>query len=409
MSLHSLRPLRLNIYNLYKMSEPKLNFQDTATAFADKSSSELREKYWLFKTMNSSVLVGFGTSLTNFALSLHLPIKSLIKRTIFRQFCGGETIDECEGTIEELGKAHIGAILDYSVEGKSEEEDFGATKQEIIRTIERAKTDDRIPFAVFKVTGIAPLGTLEKVSSSIELTEKGAWKWDRIQTRVNKICQIAHSLDQAVFIDAEESWIQNAIDNLATSMMEKYNCKNPLIFNTIQLYRHDRLEFLKKSHLEAKKKGYLLAVKLVRGAYMEKERERAERMGYPSPIQPTKEATDKDYDAALHYCVENIEDIAFVAGTHNEKSILFLTQLLAEEGISHDHPHIFFSQLYGMSDNLSYVLAKNDYNVSKYVPYGPVEDTVPYLIRRAKENTSVMGQMSRELELIDKELKRRNG
>lgn len=384
-----------------------LNFQDTATAFADKSNAELREKYWLFKTMNSASLVNFGTSLTNFALSIHLPIKGLIKRTIFRQFCGGETIEECEGTVEELGKAHIGSILDYSVEGKSEEEDFGATKKEIIRTIERADADDRIPFAVFKVTGIAPLGTLEKVSSGTELTEKGLWKWDRIQTRVGRICEIAHSLDQPVFIDAEESWIQNAIDRLATEMMEKYNREKPIVYNTIQLYRHDRLEFLKKAHAEAKEKGYILAVKLVRGAYMEKERERAEQMGYASPIQPTKEATDRDYNEALRYCVENIKDIAFVAGTHNEKSVQLLARLLLENEIPRNHPHVAFSQLYGMSDNLSYVLAKNDYNVSKYVPYGPVEDAVPYLIRRAKENTSVMGQMSRELELIDKELKRR--
>lgn len=390
------------------MNEAKLNFQDTATAFADKSNSDLKEKYWLFKTMNSSALVDFGTKITNFALSLHLPVKGLIKRTIFRQFCGGETIEECESTIKELGDVHIGAILDYSVEGKSEEEDFGATKQEIIRTIERAKTDERIPFAVFKVSGIAPLGTLEKVSFGKELTEKGAWKWDRIQTRVGKICGIAHSLGQPVFIDAEESWIQNAIDSLATEMMEKYNREKPIVYNTIQLYRHDRLEFLKKSHQEAREKGYILAVKLVRGAYMEKERERAEKMGYPSPIQPDKESTDRDYNAALRYCVENIDSIAFVAGTHNEKSVQLLAALLEEKNVPHDHPHACFSQLYGMSDNLSYVLAKNDYNVSKYVPYGPVEDAVPYLIRRAKENTSVMGQMSRELELIDKELKRRH-
>jgi proline dehydrogenase len=389
------------------MSEFKLNFQDTATAFADKTNAQLKEKYWLFKTMGSQALVNFGTSLTNFALSIHLPIKTLIKKTVFRQFCGGETIAECEPTIANLGKSHIGTILDYSVEGKSEEEDFGRTKDEIIETIKRAKDDDNIPFAVFKVTGIAPLGTLEKVSSGCELTDKGKAKWQRIQERVDEICKLAHSLDQPVFIDAEDSWIQNAIDRLATCMMEKYNREKPLIYNTIQLYRHDRLEFLKESHRTARENGYLLAVKLVRGAYMEKERERAEEMNYPSPIQPNKEATDRDYDSAIDYCLNNIQDIAFVAGTHNEKSVQLLAQKMEARNISHNHPHVFFSQLYGMSDNLSYILANNQYNVSKYVPYGPVEDAVPYLIRRAKENTSVMGQMSRELDLIDKELKRR--
>lgn len=389
------------------MKDLKLNFQDTSVAFADKSNSELREKYWLFKLLNSPLLNDLGTKAAEVGLSLHLPIKGLLKRTIFRQFCGGETIEECEPVIESLGESHIGTILDYSIEGRSEEEDFERTKEEIIRTIERAKSDDRIPFAVFKVSGIAPLGTLEKVSTGIELTEKGKWKWERIQRRVNNICAYAHSLSQAVFIDAEESWIQNAIDSLAAEAMEKYNREKPIIYNTIQLYRSDRLAFLKASHRQAKEKGYILAVKLVRGAYMEKERARAEQMNYPSPIQPDKAASDRDYNAALEYCLDNVNEIAFVAGTHNEKSVLQLSQMLDEKGIPHNHPHVFFSQLYGMSDNLSYILAKNDYNVSKYVPYGPVKDTLPYLIRRAQENTSVVGQVSRELDLIDKELKRR--
>ncbi|MGI8554750.1 MAG: proline dehydrogenase family protein [Pyrinomonadaceae bacterium] len=390
------------------MNNFKLNFQDTAIAFADKSKSELKEKYWLFRLLNSPLLNELGTKAAQFGLSLHLPVKGLIKRTIFRQFCGGETIEECEPVIENLGESNIGTILDYSIEGGSEEEDFERTKEEVIRTIERAKSDERIPFAVFKVSGIAPLGTLEKVSSGIELTEKSKWKWERIERRVDNICAYAFALGQPVFIDAEESWIQNAIDDLAAAAMEKYNREKPIIYNTIQLYRTDRLEFLKKSHAQAKEKEYILAVKLVRGAYMEKERQRAAEKGYPSPIQPDKESTDLAYNAALDYCLENIEDIAFVAGTHNEKSVQLLLQKLTEKGIPHNHPHVFFSQLYGMSDNLSYILAKNNYNVSKYVPYGPVKDTLPYLIRRARENTSVVGQVSRELDLIDKELKRRS-
>jgi proline dehydrogenase len=389
------------------MTDFQLNLQDTAVAFADKSNAELKKRHWLFKLMNAQSLTEFGTNLAEFGLKFHLPIKWLIKATVFKQFCGGETIEECESTIESLGKSHIGTILDYSVEGKYEEEDFGRTKEEILRTIQRAKSDDRVPFAVFKISGIAPLGTLEKVSSGVELTDKGMWKWERIRSRVDDICKFAHSIEQQVFIDAEESWIQNAIDRLAAEAMEKYNCEKPLIFNTIQLYRHDRLEFLKKSHEIAKEKGYLLAVKLVRGAYMEKERERAAEMGYESPIQPDKNATDNDFNASLKYCVENIKDIALCAGSHNEESVQILAELLQKHDLSANHPHVFFSQLYGMSDNLSYNLANQNYNVSKYVPYGPVKDTLPYLIRRAKENTAMSGQMSRELELIDKEIKRR--
>lgn len=384
-----------------------LDLQNTEVAFADKTNAELKRRYWLFRMMNSEGLNNFGTKMAELSLKWHLPVQWAIKATVFKQFCGGETIEECEKTVVELGKSKIGAILDYSIEGRYEEEDFGRTKEEIIRTIKRAKDDDRVPFAVFKVTGIAPLGTLEKISSGRELTEKGEWKWERIRERVNGICKYAHSIDQQLFIDAEETWIQNAIDQLVTEMMEKYNRERPLIFNTIQLYRHDRLEFLKKSHQEARQKGYFYGIKLVRGAYMEKERERAVELGYESPIQPDKEATDRDYNLALQYCIENIKDIAVVCASHNEESNRHLANLIAQHNLSIDHPNALFSQLYGMSDNLSYNLAKAGYNVSKYVPYGPIKDTIPYLIRRAQENSSVKGQMSRELDLISKELKRR--
>ncbi|HEX8286651.1 MAG TPA: proline dehydrogenase family protein [Pyrinomonadaceae bacterium] len=390
------------------MSENGLNFQDTATAFADKTNRELLEKYRLFKMMNSSFLTDIGTKVTEFALAWGLPVKGLIKDTLYKQFCGGETIEECQPTIERLGKSHIGTILDYSVEGKSDDKVFERTKAEVSRTITRAKQDDLVPFSVFKPTGIMSFEVLEKVSSGKDLLKSDASEWEKGRRRVVELCEYAHSIGQAVFIDAEESWIQDAIDVLVTEMMEKYNREQPIIYNTIQLYRHDRLEFLKKSHEKAKVGGYFLAVKLVRGAYMEKERERAEEMGYASPINSDKTATDRQFDAAVEYCLENIEEISFVAGTHNERSVQLQIKKMAELEIPNDHPHVYFSQLYGMSDNLSYVLAKNGYNVSKYVPYGPVKDAVPYLIRRAQENTSVMGQMSRELDLIDKELKRRN-
>jgi proline dehydrogenase len=389
------------------MSDFKLNFQDTKTAFADKTTADLREKYRIFKMFNSDLLVDIGTRATEFALKLGLPVKGLIKDTIFKQFCGGETIEECQPTIEKLGASHIGTILDYSVEGQSTDEVFESTKNEIHRTITRAKEDEFVPFAVFKVTGIAPFDILERVSNNTELLKRDVDEWEKAKARVVELCTYAHSLEQPVFIDAEESWIQQAVDDLATGMMEQLNAEKPIIFNTIQLYRKDRLEFLKQSHEKAKQGKYILAVKLVRGAYMEKEREHAEEMNYPSPIQDSKEATDRDFDAAIEYCLDNIKEIAFVAGTHNEKSVQLLAQKMEEKKIKHNHPHVFFSQLYGMSDNLSYVLADNEYNVSKYVPYGPVKDAVPYLIRRAKENSSVMGQMSRELDLIDKELRRR--
>lgn len=390
------------------MSEFKLDFQDTATAFAAKSDAALEEKYRLFKLLNSPFLNAIGTRAANFALSLGLPVEGLIKSTIFEQFCGGETVEECEPTIIDLGKANIGTILDYSVEGKATEGDFENTKEEIIRTIERAKDDPNVPFAVFKVTGVAPLGTLERLSAKKKLDAKSQAKCERIHNRVEEICSFAYKNNQAVFVDAEESWIQDAIDRMATDMMERYNLEQPIIFNTLQMYRTDRLQYLREARREAKNNGYLLAVKIVRGAYMEKERARAAELNYQSPIQPDKASTDRDYNAAINYCLDHIDDVAFVAGTHNEKSTQMLAQKMQARGIPENHPHIFYSQLFGMSDNLSYVLAKNNYNVSKYVPYGPVKDAIPYLIRRAQENSSAAGQVSRELELIAKELKRRN-
>lgn len=389
------------------MSDFELDFQDTATAFADKTNSELREKYRLFSMLNSPVLNSIGTHAAKFALSIGLPVERLIKKTIFEQFCGGETIAECNKVIERLGASGIGTVLDYSVEGKSSEIDFDRTKDEIIRTIERAKDDPNIPFSVFKVTGIAPLGTLERLSARKKLDAKSQAKAERIHNRVEEICGFAYSIGQPIFIDAEDYAIQDAIDRLATEMMERFNQDRPVVYNTLQLYRTDRLQYLRDSRKEAFKKGYILAVKLVRGAYMERERERAEELGYPSPIHIDKAATDEDYDASLAYCLRHLDEISVVAATHNEASTQLLARLMHEKSLPNNHPHIYFSQLYGMGDNLSYVLAKNGYNVSKYVPYGPVSDAVPYLIRRAEENTSAKGQMSRELEMIKRELKRR--
>lgn len=389
------------------MSAFNLDFHDTATAFADKSDSQLKEKYRVFKLMNSPLLNSLGSAAAKFALSIGLPVHGLIKSTVFEQFCGGETIEECEKAVRQLGAAHIGAILDYSVEGKATEQDFDRTAEEVKRTIRRAKDDPDIPFSVFKVTGVAPLGTLERLSGKKKLDAKSQAKCERIFKRVNEICELAYQIGQPLFIDAEESWIQDAIDRLATDMMERFNRERPIIYNTVQLYRADRLQYLKESRRQAKLNGYIYAVKLVRGAYMEKERERAAQMGYPSPIHPDKASTDADYNAAIEYCIKHAGDMAFVAGTHNEDSTQLLVEKMYERGIDPANPNVNFSQLYGMGDNLSYVLGKHGYNVSKYVPYGPVADAIPYLIRRAEENSAAAGHVSRELELISRELERR--
>ena len=388
------------------MSEFKLDLRDTATAFADKSNSDLKEKYRLFSLLNSPFLNSLGGRAAKFALAVGLPVRGLIKSTVFEQFCGGETIAECEPVIESLADAKIGTILDYSVEGKATEADFERTKDEIIRTIDRAKDDPRMPFSVFKVTGIAPLGTLERMSGKKKLDAKSQTKCERIHGRVAEICEFAYSVRQPLFIDAEESWIQDAIDRLATSMMERFNREEPIIFNTLQMYRTDRMQFLRDSRRRAEAEGYMLAVKLVRGAYMEKERERAAEIGYESPIHPDKRSTDSDYDAALDYCLDH-PDVTFVAGTHNEVSTEHLAERMFKRRIAEGDRRVYFSQLYGMGDNLSYVLGKRGYNVAKYVPYGPVADAIPYLIRRAEENSSAAGQVSRELEMIRAELKRR--
>jgi proline dehydrogenase len=389
------------------MSEFSLDFRDTATAYADKSDAELKEKYRLFKMLNSPFLNSIGTGMTRFALSLGLPIEPMVKGTIYKQFCGGETIAESERVINRLGASNIGTVLDYAIEGRTTEEEYDKTKEEIIRTIERAKGDPNIPFSVFKMTGIAPLGTLERLSCKKKLDAKSQAKAERIHKRVSEICEAAYAIRQPIFIDAEDSWYQDAIDRLAMEMMARFNHEQPIVYNTLQMYRTDRLQHLKDARRQAQSEGWFYAVKLVRGAYMEKERDRAKEMGYPSPIHETKEDTDADYNAAVEYCLRHRDSMSFVAASHNEESCGLLAAQMDEMGVPNDHPHVHFSQLYGMGDNISYVLASRGYNVTKYVPYGPVQDTVPYLMRRAEENSSAAGHMSRELEMLSREIRRR--
>ncbi|TKC09008.1 proline dehydrogenase family protein [Pedobacter frigoris] len=384
-----------------------LNFDNTEVAFRNKSNGELNAAYWLFKIISSNFLTKVGPPITNFFMNIGMPIKGIIKATIFKHFCGGETIAECEHTIAQLNSGQVGTILDYSVEGEEEEEVFDFTCEEIIRTIERAAGDNRIPITVFKVTGIGRFGLLEKLDAKQELNAAETAEFEKVKQRCEKICRAAFDKNVPVMVDAEETWIQDTIDLLALDMMRLFNKESIIVYNTYQMYRHDKLADLKADHLIAKAEGFILGVKMVRGAYMEKERKRAEEMGYPSPIQPTKEASDKDYDESLRYSMANINDIAIVCGTHNEQSSRLLAQLLDEYNIDHNHPHVYFAQLLGMSDNLSFNLSDAGYNVAKYVPYGPVKAVMPYLFRRAQENTSIAGQTSRELGLIMKEKKRR--
>ena len=384
-----------------------LSFNNTEIAFSGKTNKDLNRSYWLFKMVSNPFFVNIGKVFTNFAIKINLPIKGIIKSTIFKQFCGGETIQECDNTIKTLGQFNIGTILDFSVEGKENEQDFDNCALETIATINKAKTDKLIPFCVFKVTALARFNLLEKVTANNNLTAKEQEEFDRIKQRVDKICKAAHEANTPIFIDAEESWIQKAIDDIANNMMATYNIEKAIIFNTFQMYCKDKLEFLKHSLKVAQKNRYILGAKIVRGAYMEKERTRAVQKNYLSPIQNKKEDTDAAYDAALLFCVENYTQIAICAGTHNENSSMYLAKLMGEQNILNNNKQIYFSQLLGMSDHISYNLANAGYNVAKYVPYGPVDEVLPYLIRRAQENTSVKGQTGRELSLIMSEKKRR--
>jgi len=386
----------------------KPSFENTEIAFRHSSNADLSRAYWLFRIINVNFLVKIGPPVTNFAIKIGLPIKGIIKATIFKHFCGGETIAGCDNTIKNLYSGGVGTILDYSIEGEDDEAVFNSTRDEIIRTIVRASKDKAIPLTVFKITGVGRFALLEKLDARLPLTPDEESEWQRVQSRVLAICDKAHKSNVPVMIDAEESWIQETIDLLALTMMTQFNTKQPIVYNTYQMYRHDKLASILNDHEIAKGEGFILGAKIVRGAYMEKERKRALEMGYDSPIQPDKKSTDLDYDSALDYCTSHINEIAFIAGTHNEESCRLLAELLDTKGIDHKHPHVYFSQLLGMSDNLSFNLADAQYNVAKYVPYGPIKAVLPYLFRRAQENTAIAGQMSRELSLIVKERGRRN-
>jgi len=386
-----------------------INFDDTKAVFAHKSNWELRKSYYLFSILQHSFLVKIGSLLLKISFFLRIPIKKLIKMTIFNQFCGGENIQDCSRKINELYEFGIGTILDYSVEGKENESDFEKTKEEIIQTILFSSNNSKIPFTVFKITGLGKSSLIEKASLDFKnLEDKELVELNLVANRVDEICKVAFQNRVPVFIDAEDSWYQDYIDKVVESMIFKYNNEFPIVYNTIQLYRHDRLQYMKDLILRCNSNGKNLGLKLVRGAYMEKEREQASKKNYPDPIQKDKKATDNDFTKAVEFCIENIKTVSLCVGTHNEKSVLHLTNLMKKKALKNNDSRIWFAQLLGMSDHISFNLSKEGYNVAKYVPYGPVKEVIPYLIRRAEENTSVSGQTSRELSLIKIEVERRN-
>ncbi|MBA3648267.1 MAG: proline dehydrogenase family protein [Chitinophagales bacterium] len=384
-----------------------ISFENTEIAFSYKSDYELKKAAWLFSLMNNNILVKIGTRLTPIAFQLKLPITRLVRATIFDQFCGGETLEQCVPTTKKLAQHHVETILDYGVEAKETEQEFNKTVTEILKAFRFAQQNKHVPFVSIKVTGIAPFSLLEKIHAQIKLSDKEIFQWNLVKERMHKICNAALNAGIGVMVDAEETWIQDPVDSLAMEMMLSYNKEHPIVYNTIQLYRIDRLDFLRKSFETSKNGKFILAVKLVRGAYMEKERKRAHEKNYASPVQSKKEDSDRDYNAAVEFCFEHIDHLSFCVASHNEESALAAVNIAGQKNLSPDHPHLFFSQLYGMSDNMTFNLAHAGYNVSKYVPYGPVKEVVPYLMRRAQENTSVGGMSSRELMLIKKELKRR--
>ncbi len=382
-------------------------FDNTEIAFSLKSDSELERAYFLFKMISIEPLVRIGTAATNFAIKAHLPIEGLIRSTVFDHFCGGVNEEDCLPVINKMFRKGVSSVLDYSVEGKAHENEFEAALQITLKILDFAKNIDAIPIAVFKPSGFGRFYLYEKISRGEELTNKEQKEWQLVVNRYDAVCKKAKENDVALLIDAEESWIQDAADQLATQMMQKYNTEKPIVYNTLQMYRHDRMAFLKSEHERALVLGYHLGYKVVRGAYMEKENERAQDHNYPTPICKDKAATDLNFNNSLHYILEHLDKIAVFAGTHNEESSYLLMRLMQEKGIANDDKRIWFGQLYGMSDHISFNLSDGGYNVAKYIPFGPVKDVMPYLIRRAEENTSVAGQTGRELALLTKEKKRR--
>lgn len=385
-------------------------FNDTQIAFQDKTTEQLKKAKWMFKAIENPTLTNLGIGVLNFTVKNDFPfVQDIVRKTLFEQFVGGETREKSMEVVKKMFKKHIGSIFDYSIEGKEDEATFNHTCEEIKQNVKFAEGNPAIPFVVFKPTAFGRLDLYAEVQAGKELTSSEKEEWSRVVNRYDEVCKLAFEKNVIVMIDAEESWIQSAVDNLVNDMKAKYNKEKAIVWNTIQMYRTGRIEYLQADLQRAKEKGYFLGYKFVRGAYMEKERERAMAMNYPDPIQPTKEASDDNYNAAIDFVMQNLDIVSAFFGTHNEKSTELVIDKMKALHLPNDYDKIYFGQLYGMSDNITYYLGTQKYNASKYLPYGPVKDVVPYLTRRAQENTSVAGQTGRELSLIEKELKRRKG
>jgi proline dehydrogenase len=382
-------------------------FENTATAFQLKTDSELERAYFLFKMIANEPLVRIGTAMTNFAIKAHLPVEGLIRATVFDHFCGGVNEEDCLPVVDKMYNKGVSSVLDYSVEGQEGDDPFDSALETILKILDFVKEKDAIPFAVFKPTGFGRFALYQKVGEGKKLTKDESQEWQRVINRFDKVCKKAYDLDVSLLIDGEESWMQDAADQIVEDLMRKYNKDKAIVFNTLQMYRWDRLDYLKQLHKKAIADGFKIGMKVVRGAYMEKENERAKELGYPTPICASKKATDKNFDAAIAYMLPNLDIISLFAGTHNEASSYRLMELMQNANIANGDPRVWFGQLFGMSDHISFNLADHDYNVAKYLPFGPVKDVMPYLIRRAEENTSVAGQTTRELGLLKKEKKRR--
>lgn len=382
-------------------------FENTEVAFATKSNAELHKDKLMFQLMANNGLVALGSSVANLALSLHLPVSSVFRFTVYNHFCGGETFNECKRTIGKLQERNVGVLLNYGVELKETEEDFDKTVAKNLEALDFGGDNKAVKALCIKITGFGRFALFEKIQAGEALSMQEKKEYVRVKNRLDKICRAAEKNDVPVYVDAEESWIQNPLDTLVEEMMQKYNQGKCVVFNTFQIYRHDRLPYLKEQIEKAKTGGYILGAKLVRGAYMEKERERAKEMGYPSPIHKNKKAVDTDFNEGVDLCLDNLQYLYLCIASQSEESNLLAVELIEKKKIKHENERILFSQLYGMGDNITFNLAQLGFNATKYLPYGPVKDVIPYLIRRAQENTSVAGQTTRELSLIKKEIKRR--
>jgi len=382
-------------------------FDNTEVAFALKNDSQLERAYFLFKMISYEPMVRIGTAATNFAIKAKLPVEGLIRSTVFDHFCGGVNEEDCLPVIDKMFTKGVSAVLDYSVEGKAEESTFDEARDKILKIIKFADKKEAMPIVVFKPTAFGRFYLYQKQGEGSNLNLDEQNEWGRVLERFDSVCALAKEKDVEVLIDGEESWMQDIADDLCESLMRKYNTESTIVYNTLQTYRWDRLAYLEELHERGKTDNFRVGFKIVRGAYMEKERKRAEEKGYKSPICKNKQATDDNFNACMTYILHNLNEISLFIGTHNEDSCYLAMKMMADMGIKKTDNNVWFGQLYGMSDHISFNLAEEGYNVAKYVPFGPVRDVMPYLIRRAEENTSVAGQTSRELNLLKQEKERR--